>query len=199
MTVAPASSCSRSSTTTRACLVGPVTAEITPTAHNVWYGPVMARGTAAARLDFAAAAPGSWRYTERLLDVGAHVCVMGEFRSHSEVGDVNAAHRREAARSGNRTSRGCWRDSISTATASSVLRNGTRRGRRRPRNRRDADAAVSIARESVISQPTNGEPFLIAPLSEAALERREKLFAGLYLALGLVGVIVCAWAIRHAG
>jgi len=53
-------------------------------------------------------------------------------------------------------------------------------------------------RESVISEPTNGEPFLIAPLSEAALERREKLFAGLYLALGLVGVVVCAWAIRHA-
>jgi len=43
----------------------------------------------------------------------------------------------------------------------------------------------------------NGEPFLIAPLSEAALERREKLFAGLYLALGVLGVMVCAWAIRH--
>ena len=56
---------------------------------------------------------------------------------------------------------------------------------------------AAITRESVITEPTNGEPFLIAPLTEAALERREKLFAGLYLALGLVGVIVCAWAIRH--
>src|SRR5262249_62380783 len=45
----------------------------------------------------------------------------------------------------------------------------------------------------------NGEPFLIAPLSEAALERREKLYAGLYLALGLLGVAVPAWAIRHTG
>ena len=56
----------------------------------------------------------------------------------------------------------------------------------------------SIVRETVISEPANGEPFLVAPLSEAALERREKLFAGMYLALGLLGVIVCAWAIRHA-
>ena len=52
---------------------------------------------------------------------------------------------------------------------------------------------------SVISAPSNGEPFLIAPLSSGQLERREKLFAGLYFVLGLVGVIVCAWAISHAG
>ena len=49
-----------------------------------------------------------------------------------------------------------------------------------------------------VLEPTTGEPFLVAPMSEAALERREKLFAGLYLALVLIGVIVCAWAIRHA-
>ena len=56
-----------------------------------------------------------------------------------------------------------------------------------------------VARVSVICQPTNGEPFLIAPLSAAQLVRREKMFAALYFALGLVGVIVCAWAISHAG
>jgi hypothetical protein len=55
----------------------------------------------------------------------------------------------------------------------------------------------SISRESVIVEPVNGEPFLIAPLTDTALERREKLYAGLYLALGLIGVVVCAWAIRH--
>ena len=54
-----------------------------------------------------------------------------------------------------------------------------------------------IARVSIISEPTDGEPFLIAPLSEAALEQREKLFAGLYLAVGFVGVLVCAWALKH--
>jgi hypothetical protein len=52
---------------------------------------------------------------------------------------------------------------------------------------------------SVISEPVNGEPFLIAPLSASQLEKRERLFAGLYFLLGLIGVIVCAWAIRHAG
>ena len=58
--------------------------------------------------------------------------------------------------------------------------------------------SAPIARVSVIALPVNGEPFLIAPLSGAALERRERLFAGLYFVLGLLGVIVCAWALRHA-
>ena len=55
-----------------------------------------------------------------------------------------------------------------------------------------------IERVSVISQPTNGEPFLIAPFSPAALEKRERLFAALYFVLGLACVVLCAWAIRHA-
>ena len=55
-----------------------------------------------------------------------------------------------------------------------------------------------ITRESVISEPLDGEPFLIAPLSEDALERREKLFAALYFGLGLLGVLVCAWATGHS-
>ena len=35
-------------------------------------------------------------------------------------------------------------------------------------------------------------------MSAAALERRERLYAGLYFAVGLVSVLVCAWALRHA-
>ncbi|MBV8308495.1 MAG: hypothetical protein JO274_13535, partial [Gammaproteobacteria bacterium] len=72
------------------CLVGPVKAEITPTVRNVWYGATSwpmsgpPEGSSLLRL-------GSYRYTERLLSVGARVCVMGELRSHSELGDVNAA------------------------------------------------------------------------------------------------------------
>ena len=54
-----------------------------------------------------------------------------------------------------------------------------------------------IERVSVISQPANGDPFLIAPLSAASLERRERLFAALYFVLGLACVVLCAWAIRH--
>ena len=54
-----------------------------------------------------------------------------------------------------------------------------------------------IARVSVISEPTNGEPFLIAPLTDAQLERRERSFAALDFALGLLGVVVCGWALVH--
>jgi len=58
----------------------------------------------------------------------------------------------------------------------------------------------TISRVSVISEPVNGEPFLIAPLRRKPTRKSARgLFAGLYFLLGLIGVIVCAWAIRHAG
>src|SRR5207302_8525194 len=53
-----------------------------------------------------------------------------------------------------------------------------------------------IARVSVISQPTNGEPFLIAPFSPAPLEKRQPLFAPPYCLLGPAGVVRAAWALR---
>lgn len=181
------------------CLVGPVTAEITPTVRNVWYGT----------LSWPAGPPppgstslllheGSWRYTERLLDVGARVCVLGEFRSRSEVGDVNAAtaaklHEWKQDQHGLLARFDLDRDGKLSASEWETARQAA------AQECQTQTLQSSIARESVISQPTNGEPFLVAPLSEAALERREKLFAALYLALGLVGVVVCAWAIRHAG
>ncbi|HEY1873160.1 MAG TPA: GIDE domain-containing protein, partial [Steroidobacteraceae bacterium] len=73
------------------CLVGPVKAEITPTVRNVWYGATSWPMTGPPESSSLLQQLGSWRYTERLLGVGARVCVMGEFRSHSEVGDVNGA------------------------------------------------------------------------------------------------------------
>jgi len=57
--------------------------------------------------------------------------------------------------------------------------------------------SAPISRVSVISEPTNGEPFLIAPLTDAQLERRERSFAALDFVLGLLGVIVCGWALVH--
>ena len=178
------------------CLVGPVKAEITPTVRNVWYGstswPMAGPPESSSLLERS----GSWRYTERLLGVAAHVCVMGEFRSHSEVGDVNAAITAKLHE---------WKQDQQALLARFDLDHDGKLNEAEWEAARQAAARESqsqtlqaaITRESVISEPTNGEPFLIAPLSEAALERREKLFAGLYLGLGLVGVIVCAWAIRH--
>jgi hypothetical protein len=178
------------------CLVGPVKAEITPTMRSVWYGsnswPATGPPESSSLLHF-----GSWRYTERLLGVGERVCVMGEFRSHSEVGDVNAAILAKLHE---------WKqDQQALLTRFDLDHDGKlsaaewEAARAAAAKECQTQAMQSpIVRESVISEPTNGEPFLVAPLSEAALERREKLFAGLYLALGLIGVIVCAWAIRHA-
>jgi hypothetical protein len=140
---------------------------------------------------------GSWRYTERLLDVGARVCVLGEFRSHSEIGDLNGAIAAKLHE---------WKQDQQRLLARFDLDHDGKLSDAEWDAARQAAAGEcqtqtlqsTIVRESVISEPTNGEPFLVAPLSEAALERREKLFAGLYLALGLVGVIVCAWAAGHA-
>jgi hypothetical protein len=179
------------------CLVGPVKAEITPTVRNVWYGASAWPMTGPPESGGLLQRLGGWRYTERLLGVGARVCVMGEFRSHSEVGDVNAAIAAKLHE---------WKQDQQALLARFDLDHDGRLSAAEWEAARQAAAREcqtqtlqsAIVRESVICEPPNGEPFLIAPLTEAALERREKLFAGLYLALGLVGVIVCAWAIGHA-
>lgn len=178
------------------CLVGPVKAEITPTVRNVWYGATSWPMTGPPESSSLLQQFGSWRYTERLLGVGAQVCVMGEFRSHSEVGDVNGAIAAKLHE---------WKQDQQALLARFDLDHDGKLNDAEWETARQAAAHESqsetlqsaITRESVISEPTNGEPFLIAPLTEAALERREKLFAGLYLALGLIGVVVCGWAIRH--
>lgn len=179
------------------CLVGPVQAEVTPTVHNVWYGAT-SRPSGPPPESSSLLHQGSWRYTERLLGVGARVCVMGELRSHSETGDVNAAIATKLHE---------WKqdqqallarfDADHDGKLSEAEWEAVRQTAARECQTQTLQSAIS--RVSVISQPTNGEPFLIAPLSEAALERRERLFAGLYLALGLISVSVCAWAIGHAG
>jgi len=163
------------------CLVGPVSAEITPTTRKVWYG-----------------SEGGWRYIERLLGVGERLCVMGELRSHSELGDVNAATAAKLHE---------WKqDQRSLLARFDVNHDGKLDAAEweaarlvAARESQTQTLQSTISRVSVISEPVNGEPFLIAPLSASQLEKRERLFAGLYFLLGLIGVIVCAWAIRHAG
>jgi hypothetical protein len=163
------------------CLVGPVSAEITPSTRKVWYG-----------------SEGGWRYTERLLGVGERLCVMGELRSHSELGDVNVATAAKLHE---------WKqDQRSLLARFDVNHDGKLDAAEweaarlvAARESQTQTLQSTISRVSVISEPVNGEPFLIAPLSASQLEKRERLFAGLYFLLGLIGVIVCAWAIRHAG
>lgn len=177
------------------CLVGPVCAEITPSTHSVWYGSTP-RPLAGPPLITPPMRLGAWRYTERLLDIEARVLVVGELRSHSEVGDVNRATqeklrqwkadqaqllaRFDANRDG-RIEQAEWDTARSVAAQESQAQT----------------LAGKIARVSVISQPVNGEPFVIAPLSSEQLASRERLFAALYFALGILAVWVCAWALRR--
>jgi hypothetical protein len=178
------------------CLVGPVSAEITPTVRNVWYG-TGARPAGPPPDSSPLLHSGGWRYTERLLGVGERLCVMGELRSHSELGDVNAAAAAKLHE---------WKqDQRSLLARFDVDHDGkleaaeweaARLAAARESQTQTLQSAIS--RESVISEPANGEPFLIAPLSASQLEKREQLFAGLYFLLGLAGVIVCAWAIANA-
>jgi hypothetical protein len=179
------------------CLVGPVSAEVTPSVRSVWYGTEPRPAGPPPEDPLPLLHTGSWRYIEKLLAVDAHLCVLGELRSHSEVGDVNAATAAKLHE---------WKQDQAALLKRFDLDhdgqlNAAEWDAARAAAASEAQAQIvhsGITRTSVISQPTNGEPFLIAPRSAAQLERRERLYATLDFVLGLLGVIVCAWAIRHA-
>jgi hypothetical protein len=177
------------------CLVGPVQAEITPTTRNVWYGDAARPGGPPGPAS--SVFSGDWRYTERLLSVNDRLCVVGDLRSHSEVGDLNAAtaaklkewkqnqkellERFDTNHDG-RIDAAEW--DVARAAAARESQTDTLRS--------------GIARISVISKPSNGQPFLIAPLSPDGLEKRERRFSAAYLVVALLGILACAWALRHA-
>ena len=71
-----------------------------------------------------------------------------------------------------------------------------RRGLAAQRESQTQTLGAQIQRVSIISEPVNGEPFLIAPMSGAQMGQRERRYAALYFVLsGLTGVCVCAWAL----
>jgi E3 Ubiquitin ligase len=178
------------------CLVGPVSAEITPNVRNVWYGTTP-RPLGPPLDSMPLLHSGDWRYKESLLAVGAQLCVMGELRSRSELGDASAATLAKLHE---------WKQDQRALLARFDLDHDGKLSDAEWEAARAAAAREAktetlqspIERVSVISQPTNGEPFLIAPFSPVALEKRERLFAALYFALGLACVVLCAWAIRHS-
>jgi hypothetical protein len=159
------------------CLVGPVRAEITPTDKKVWRD-------------------GDLRYTEAVLEVGAQLCVLGELRSHSEVGDVNAATTEKLHE---------WKQDQQALLARFDTNHDGRLDATeweavRAAAAKEAGAqnlSSDIVRTSIISQPTNGEPFLIAPLDTRQLENRERIYAGIYLVLALIGLYGCGYALTH--
>jgi hypothetical protein len=178
------------------CLVGPVAAEVTPGTRNVWYG-AEPRPTQPPPAITPLLHTGGYRYTERLLGLGAQLCVMGELRSRSETGDLNAAVAAKLHEWKQDQQRLLARFDADHDGALSAAEWDAARAEA-VRESQTETLSSNIERVSMISQPTNGEPFLIAPMTGEALERRERLFAALYFALGLAGVIVCAWALRHS-
>jgi hypothetical protein len=160
------------------CLVGPVRAEVTPTDKKVWRD-------------------GDLRYSESVIEVGAHLCVMGELRSRSEVGDVNAATMEKLRE---------WKADQTTLLARFDANHDGRLDASEWEEARAAAAKEAeaqnlnsaIARTSIISQPASGEPFLIGPLDTRQLVQRERIFAAAYLLLALIGVYGCGYFLTHA-
>jgi hypothetical protein len=177
------------------CLVGPVKAEVTPSRVNTWYGNESRPAGPPPPVN-TALLMGSYRYTERLLEVGAPVCVAGELRSHSETGDLAAA---TAARLHE------WKqdqakllerfDADHDGRLSDAEWEAARQAAARECETQKLQS--NIARVSVISEPADGRPFLISTLDPERMEKREKYLAWLYFALGLACVWVCGWALRQ--
>ena len=178
------------------CLVGPVKAEVTPSRVNTWYGN-SSRPIGGPPPVNTALLMGPYRYTERLLDVGAEVCVMGELRSHSETGDLAAA---TAARLHE------WKQDQASLLARFDADQDGQLSAAEWESARQAAAREcesqrlqsNIERVSVVSEPADGRPFLISPLGPERMEKREQRVAWLYFALGLLCVWACAWALAQA-
>jgi len=177
------------------CMVGPVNAEITPTTHDVWYG-VDARPHGPPQPP-GLLHSGDYRYTESLLNCGVQVSVCGELRSHSEGNSADAAaalllRQWKQDQPGLLARFDVNHDGRIDAVEWEAVRQAALK------EAQSQNLNTPISRMSVISQPANGEPFLIAAMDDAHLVRREQRRAALYLGLGLVCVVLCALAIEHA-
>jgi hypothetical protein len=178
------------------CLVGPVQAEITPTIRNVWYGegsrPMGPPGSSSGLLS-----GGDYRYTERLLSVDAPLSVLGDLRSHSELGSFDSSTAAKLKQ---------WKQDQQGLLARFDANHDGRIDAAEWETVRAAAAKeaqadtlhTDVARISVISKPSGGEPFLIAPLSSEGLEKREMRFGALYFCIALLCVVLCVWALRRA-
>ncbi len=176
------------------CLVGPVQAEITPQLVNVWYGE-QARPSGIAAFD-SPIRIGDYRYTERLIEPGTHLSVVGELRSHSEVGDVDRLTQEKLR---------AWKQDQALLLSRFDKNHDGRIDQSEWDQARAAAAAEAqsqvlsqhVERVSVIAAPATGQPFLIAPLTGAQLVQRERWMALLWFALGVAALAVCGWALKQ--
>jgi E3 Ubiquitin ligase len=177
------------------CLVGPIHAEITPTTHTTWYGEFdRPKGFVNAALGIHGT--GKYRYTESLLSEGDRLSVIGELRSHSDVGDDDGAagallkdwkHDQGALLARFDTNHDGHIDAAEweAARAAAVSEAKARA------------VSVPVTRTSVIGQPIHGQPYIIAALDSAHLVTREKRRALLYLGLGVLCTALCAIGVEY--
>ncbi len=179
------------------CLVGPVGAEITASQHDVWYGDLVWPRSPPPRQK-------SWltqekfRYTERLLLIGDRLAVVGELRSDSTPTDPSENTAAEILRSWKQDQARLLQrfDSNHDGRIDAEEWEAARRAALLQAHGNRVNQVIQ--RETVIGASSSGEPFVIAPLSETQLLRREKIYAALYLLLGLASVTLGAWAAEKA-
>jgi hypothetical protein len=140
---------------------------------------------------------GDYRYTEELLSTGDRLSVLGELRSHSEIADPDNSvaallHQWKQDQKGLLARFDKNHDGRLDASEWEAVR------RAAEAESQSKTSSSTISRLNVISQPTNGEPFLVASMDDAHLERRERLHAALFFVLGLSCIVLCASAIEHA-
>jgi hypothetical protein len=177
------------------CLVGPVSADITPTTKNVWYGDEP-RPFGPPPASQSLLTSGAYRYTEAIIAAGETVSVLGELSSHSDVGDI-AALTAGVLRA--------WKaDQPALLARFDKNHDGHIDADEWESARQAADAFVRkenlgkpITRMTVIGPPVNGQPFVITPMASEQLVRREQLRAALHFCVGLGAVIVLAFAIEY--
>jgi hypothetical protein len=177
------------------CLVGPVGAEVTATCKDRWSG--MSRhpsGPPPFPSILGLTGDDAYRYEERLITPGSRLSVLGELRSHTEFGAVDQKTREILAQ---------WK---SNQPALLGKFDADRDGQisadewetARAAAHAQAEATVlhsPIERVGVVAQTTHGEPFLIAPLDEKHLIRRERRNAVLLLSASVLLVSMGLWAL----
>lgn len=184
------------------CLIGPVGADVTPSAHETWYGDTPR--PAAMPTPLAPGGGGSvlpslehtYRYTERVIVPGTHLTVLGQLRSHSAVEAIDDAVRETLSR---------WKhDQPALLAKFDANHDGQLDAQEwdaaRAAARREVEGGLgsTTARVSVVGQSMHGEPFLIAPLDSARLLIREKRRAQAALAASLLLAMLTLWAMHQA-
>ncbi len=180
------------------CLIGPVGAEVTATCDDRWSGmSLRPSGPPPLRSILDLAGDDDYRYRERLITPGSRLSVLGELRSHTEF-DATDQKTREILSQWKRNQPELLRrfdlnhDGQIDAAEWEAARAAAHT---------QAEAAVlhsPIERVGVVGQTTHGEPFLIAPLDEAQLVRREKRNALLLLIAGMALIALAVWALSKA-